>query len=261
MNDIGRRVKEQRERHGMSQQALAGILGVPRPAISEIENGSRRVSAEELVKLSRTFAVSVDYLLGLESRPEVILEKTPKERNKVTTGIRINVPQRNVEKFKEVFLYILNKVGAKPNIGETVIYKLLYFIDFDFYEKHEEQLIGATYQKNHYGPTPMEFHEIVERMTRDKEVMRVRGPYFQYQQKKYLPLRTPNLSKLTGPEIDVINKVLDRLSDMSAKQISEYSHKDVPWLTTENNEVIAYEAVFYRTPGYSVRGYDEDEVS
>ena len=54
--------------------------------------------------------------------------------------MRINVPQKNFQKFKEVLIYILNSVGAKPNIGETVIYKLLYFIDFDYYEKHEEQL-------------------------------------------------------------------------------------------------------------------------
>ena len=261
MNHIGQRVKELRERHDMSQQALADALGVSRPAVSEIESGSRKVAAEELVKLSRVFAVSVDYLLGLESKPEVVLETTPRGRKKTIPGVRINVPQKNVAKFKEVFLYILNKVGAKPNIGETVIYKLLYFIDFDFYEKYEEQLIGATYQKNHFGPTPLEFQEILEQMIRDKEVVRIQRPYFQFRQKKYLPLRTPRLTVLTGQEIELINDVLNRLSDMGAAQISDYSHKDVPWLTTENGEVIDYEAVFYRTSGYSVRGYDEDEIS
>jgi len=66
--------------------------------------------------------------------------------------MRIIISQANVKKFKEVFLYILEKVGARPNIGETALYKLLYFIDFDYYEKFEEQLIGAKYIKNHFGP-------------------------------------------------------------------------------------------------------------
>ncbi|QQS18171.1 hypothetical protein IPL68_06065 [Candidatus Saccharibacteria bacterium] len=44
-------------------------------------------------------------------------------------------PQTNPEKLREVLLYVLGKVGAKPNVGETVLYKLLYFIDFDYYEK------------------------------------------------------------------------------------------------------------------------------
>jgi len=30
----------------------------------------------------------------------------------------------------------------------TVLYKILYFIDFDYYEKYEEQLMGALYIKN-----------------------------------------------------------------------------------------------------------------
>ena len=82
------------------------------------------------------------------------------KKEKVEPQIRISDPQKNLEKFKEVFLYILNKVGSKPNIGETVIYKLLYFIDFNFYEKYEEQLIGAAYLKNRFGPTPVEFKKI-----------------------------------------------------------------------------------------------------
>lgn len=47
---------------------------------------------------------------------------------------------------------------------------------------------------------------------------------------------------------------------MNASQISEYAHNDVPWLVTKDQEVIQYEAVFYRTKLYSVREYSEDEI-
>lgn len=172
--------------------------------------------------------------------------------------IRISVPQKNLSKFKEVLLYVLNKVGSKPNIGETVLYKLLYFIDFDFYEKYEEQLVGASYIKNHYGPTPVEFKEIVNDME-DKDLVEVQNQYFQYPQRKYLPLRPPDLSLLKAHEVKVIDEILERLSDMNANQISEYSHGDVPWKTTDDGEIIDYESVFYRTVPYSVRKYSEDE--
>lgn len=257
MLNLGNRIKRLREQAGINQQKLAEMLGLTRPAISQIENGERKVSADELIKLSHIFGVSVDSLLNLEKEPEVILRKG-KKRKIVKPQIRINVPQRNLEKFKEVLLYILNKVGSKPNIGETVLYKLLYFIDFDYYERFEEQLIGATYIKNHYGPTPIEFKKIINQMIKNKDIVRVEGKYFDYPQTKYLPLRRPDLSQLKATEIEVIDDVLHRLSDMSASQISEYSHKDVPWLTTEDGKIIEYEAVFYRTPPYSVREYDED---
>lgn len=257
MSNIGLRIKELREKAGMSQQRLAELMGIKRPTISQIENGERKIYAEELIKLSEILGISVENLLNLEKSPEVILRES-KKREKTKSMIRINVPQKNLEKFKEVLLYILNKIGSKPNVGETVIYKLLYFIDFDFYEKYEEQLIGATYIKNRYGPTPIEFKKIVEKMSKDKEITKIESEYFQYPQTKYLPLRKADLSKLKANEMEVIDEVLKKLSDMSANQISEHSHNDVPWLTTDDGKTIEYESVFYRTSDYSVREYDED---
>jgi len=254
MAKIGEKIRELRTTRGISQQRLAELLGVSRPTISQIENGERKVSADELDNLAKIFNISVNSLLNKERELEVILEEKAKEKE-LQPSIRINVPQKNLEKFKEVLLYILNKVGSKPNIGETVLYKLLYFIDFDFYEKYEEQLIGATYIKNHYGPTPAEFEKVVRKMT-DKEIDRVKSSYFNFPQTKYLPLRKPDLTKLKASEIEVIDNVLNKLSDMNASQISDYSHNDVPWLTTEDGGIMEYESVFYRTAPYSVREYD-----
>lgn len=251
---IGVRIKELRSQKGISQQRLAELLDVSRPTISQMENGERKISAEELDCLAKIFNISVDSLLKRHEEPEVVLQKATRDR-RLQPGIRINVPQKSVEKLKEVLLYILNKVGSKPSVGETVIYKLLYFIDFDFYEKYEEQLVGATYIKNNYGPTPLEFQKLVEQMT-DRELVRVRSTYFSFPQTKYLPLRKPDLTKLRANEIEVIDSVLNRLSDMNASQISEYSHDDVPWLTAEDGGIIEYESAFYRVAPYSVREYE-----
>jgi transcriptional regulator with XRE-family HTH domain len=260
MASIGKTIKTLRENAGLTQEELARILGLTRPAVTEIEQGRRRVTSDELVRLSKALHASTDEILGLQAKPTVVLEGTQKQPLKVAGrhDIRISVPQKNAEKFKEVLLYVLSCVGAKPNVGETVLYKLLYFIDFDHYEKYEEQLVGATYQRNHYGPTPIEFGALVDAMIENKELVRIQKPYITFPQKKYLPLRDPDLSKMSARELDLINDVLGRLAHMGAKQISEYSHKDVPWLTTNEGEIISYEAVFYRTPEYSVRIGEED---
>ena len=260
MSAVGQRIRELRLSQDLSQEQVAEILGITRSAVSEIERGTRKVSGDEVVKLAKAWHVSTDYILGLAKQAEVHLETIEKEPEPV--GLRISVPQKNVEKFREVVLYLLEQVGARPNVGETVIYKLLYFIDFDYYEKYEEQLIGATYQKNHFGPTPLEFRQIVDTMIEEGELETHTRDYHGYPQKRYLPLREPNLAVLNGREIELIGEVIRRMSEMSATQISEYSHGDIPWLTAEDGEIIQYEAVFYRTPRYSVREYvDDDEVS
>jgi len=257
MDAIGKRIRKLRDLSGMPQQRLAELLGIKRTTLSQIENGERKIYAGELIKLSDIFGVSVDYLLDLEKGIEInVIEEMRK--NKKRPSLRINVPQENLHKFKEVLLYILNRIGSKANVGETVLYKLFYFIDFNFYERYEEQLIGATYIKNRYGPTPVEFRKITDKMIASKEIEKVKSEYYKYPQTKYLPLRKADLSILKAHEKETIDNVIDRFSDMTAKEISEFSHNDVPWITTENGESIEYESVFYRTKPYSVREYVED---
>ncbi|MCX6006300.1 MAG: Panacea domain-containing protein, partial [Chloroflexi bacterium] len=233
-----------------------------RVTLTQIERGERKVTADELATFCDALSIEADILLGRAAEPEVAVSKPGKVKEgrlSYGKGIRINVPEKNLEKFREVLLYILNKVGSKPNIGESVIYKLLYFIDFDFYERYEEQLIGATYIKNRYGPTPVEFRKIVEGML-GKDIIKVEDKYFQYPQTKYLPTREADLKKLCAHEVEVIDRVLEKLSGMNAAQVSEYSHNDVPWLTGEEGKAIEYESVFYRTPAYSVRQYGPEAV-
>jgi len=258
---LRRRLKDLRLNAGLSQREVASALGVSRSAYSQIETGERKICAEELFKLAEIFEVDVNDLMDLKKGVEVILEEKKETKEKIdkTPVMRISVPQKNFEKFKEVLLYILNKVGSKANVGETVIYKLLYFIDFDYYEKYEEQFIGASYIKNKYGPTPVEFAKLVKKMIKEGEIEKIDSDYYSYPQTKYLPRRKPDLKKLSAPEKDVIDEVLNRLSDMNAAQISEYSHGDIPWLTTEDEEPIDYELVFYRNPPYIVREYDIED--
>ena len=256
--NIGKRIKKLRESTNISQSNLAEVLGMNRVTISKIENGERKIYAEEIIKFSEYFNISSDVLLDLKEDIEVIIEKNT-TRQKLKKEIRISIPQKNMQKFKEVLLYVLNKIGSKPNIGESVLYKLLYFIDFNFYEKYEEQLIGATYIKNHYGPTPKEFIKIVKDME-GKDLIKVKDSYFKHPQTKYLSIRESDLTLLKAHEIKMIDSVLDKLSDMNATEISHYSHEDVPWLTTENGEIIEYESVFYRTKPYSMRTYIEENI-
>ncbi len=254
---VGQRIRRLREQAGLSQEQLAVKLELARPTITNIEADRRRLLAGELVGLADLFGVSSDVLLGLAVEPQVILQRESAEKS-AKGGMRISVPQENLAKFREVLLYILERVGARANVGETVIYKLLYFIDFDYYEKHEEQLIGATYIANKFGPTPVEFRKVVEKMEQDGDLVRVKNQHFQYQQRKYLPLRGPDTSVLNGQELELIDDVLRRLGDMNAGKISTWSHNDVPWLGTPSGEPIPYEAVFYRQQPYSQREDTED---
>ncbi len=257
--NLHKKIRLLRKRSGFSQKYIAGKLKMSRPTYIQIEIGKRELTISEARKLASIFGMQLENFLSSKETREtkVVLEKEKKNVADIK-NIRIIVPRANVEKFKEVLLYILGKVGAKPNIGETALYKLLYFIDFDFYEKFEEQLTGARYIKNHYGPTPVEFKEIIEEMEKKGEIEKIKSKYFSFDQKKYLPHRESNLNKLSAQEIKHIDEVLARLSNKNANELTEYSHSDIPWVVHKNGEIISYESVFYRDKDHSVRNYEDE---
>ncbi len=256
---IGEQIRELRVRDQLSQEDLARVLSIPRSAVSQIESGERAVSSDELRKCACHFEVTADYLLGMENPPEIILEHKSDTPSSVQE-IRISVPEAQLQKFKEVILYILEKCAGKPNIGQTALYKLLYFADFNFYEKYEEFLTGAQYRKLPYGPVPYEFQAIADEMIQQGELTIGQESFHNYPQKRFLPLRKSNLSLFGAHEKEVLDQVIDQLSDRNAKWLSDYSHEDIPWKATGDKDVIDYELVFYRTSPYSVRDYaDEGE--
>jgi transcriptional regulator with XRE-family HTH domain len=231
---------------GLSQTAVAEALGISRPTYIKIEKGEIQPTDTQKKILARILSVS----------EEILDTNILKQFSESEVEMR-DIPVENIEKFKQVLLYILSKVGSRPNIGQTVLYKLLYFIDFDYYEKYEKQLIGATYIKNTYGPTPISFAKIVRAMEREGLLVEVKSKYFDKDQTKYIPVSEADLSCLDGSELQHIDSEIERLAHCTATQLSDLSHKDTPWIVTKQKEPIEYEYVFYRSRETSVRIYEE----
>lgn len=253
--NMGNYFKKLLSENNISQKNLADIFGISRPTAVKIINGRKDMTISEVRKLAEVLGISVGEVMGEQKPKKIVLEKGVEKKEE--KGERISIPVENVEKFKNVLLYITQKIGALPNVGQTVLYKILYFCDFDYYEQFEEQLIGARYIRNHYGPTPVEFGVIVKDMVSDGLIEEVKTKYFNKEQTKYIPVVEPDLSVLSGQELNHIDEEIERLGSYTAKELSDFSHKDVPWIVTPEGKEIPYETVFYRTEATSVRDYDD----
>mgnify|MGYP001596100412 CR=1 FL=1 len=252
-------IQEQRKKRNLTQEFLASALKISRPTYMQIEQGKRDLTITEAKKLAEVFDISLEnFLAAKDMEPVVTIEVKSKMAKKAKQEMRVSVPQEKAKKFEQTLLYILAKIGGKPNIGQTVLYKLLYFIDFDYYEKFEEQLIGAKYIKNHYGPTPVMFAKIMGRMEKDGKVEKLKSKFYKHEQTKYLvnPNTPLDLSALSAQELSHIDWEIDRLGDLTATQISALSHLDTPWVAAQEREPLEYEHVFYRPEETSIREYD-----
>ncbi len=254
---IGQRITELRKIKGLSQEDLARSINVSRSSLAQIELGNRSVNILELQQLSMELGFSLDDFMSkdFEIRQEINGE------NEQSTNIieeRIAVPVLKVDKFKNVLLYILEKCAGKPNVGETILYKLLYFSDFNYYELYEEHLTGAKYRKLPYGPVPQKLNVIINQMIEGGTLKRVKTEYHGFPQTRYLPLEKADLKELKASETKILDRVIEQMSDWSAAAISNYSHKDLPWLASKEGEEINYELAFYRDAPFSVRNYGNE---
>ena len=61
--EFGQRIKEQRNKMGLTQEELALRLNISHVHMNKIERGKRGCSIDILLELSEVFGVSTDYLL------------------------------------------------------------------------------------------------------------------------------------------------------------------------------------------------------
>lgn len=235
-------IQNKRKDLGLSQSEVAKTLGISRPTYIKLEQGTTKLSDQQKAILANLFDVSDDTVI--KNLADTVLP---------SGDIRVKqVPKENVSKFEQVLLYVVSKVGSRPNIGQTAIYKLLYFIDFDYYEKKQEYLIGATYIKNTHGPSPVSFAKIARTLVRQGKLVEVNSKYFGFDQRKYLVTSEPEVSSLSAQELKHIDDELERLASKSARELSDLSHIDTPWRVAGERQVLNYRHVFYRPDETSV---------
>ena len=66
--DFGIRLKELRERRGLSQSEVADRLEVTRSTISGYERNTITPSLDQLVRLAVLYHSSLDYMMGMDNR-------------------------------------------------------------------------------------------------------------------------------------------------------------------------------------------------
>ena len=65
------RIRDLREDHDLKQRELAAYLNCSQRTYSNYELGQRDIPTDILIRLSRLYHVSVDYILGISDEPNI----------------------------------------------------------------------------------------------------------------------------------------------------------------------------------------------
>lgn len=153
----------------------------------------------------------------------------------------------NKKKYQNTILYLCQKLGGKIK-GKKKLAKLLYFVDFDFYEKYQKAITGDTYKALPMGPFPVELEEITTEMSKknllDVESVKEREGYLSTE--TYSCISDPDISLFNADELKMLNRIVIKYGHLNGKQLEELTHAEAPYIATKLKEKIPYELSFYR---------------
>lgn len=98
-NQLGKRVREERQKLNLTQERLAEKVEVSDAYIGQIERGERSLSLETLIKIARNLGVTVDYLLQdtveiddehfFQQMKQIMLARSTKEKQMVLDIVKL----------------------------------------------------------------------------------------------------------------------------------------------------------------------------
>lgn len=160
----------------------------------------------------------------------------------------------NNEKYRNAILFFASNV---PNVGRVKLNKLLYFLDFDHFEKYGEPVTGDTYQNNELGPVPMYVEQIISEMESEQQAEVVAEAVIDFVRYHLVPLIHYNSRIFKPSEMEILSAVSEKWGHHTAKELVIASHGEAPWLATRNGETIPYALAYYRGK-FEEPSYDEE---
>jgi hypothetical protein len=145
-------------------------------------------------------------------------------------------------KFKDLMLYVSEKMSDDPTFGETKLNKALFFCDFEAFRILGKPITGAEYQKNLYGPTARRYPIMRDDLLGTQQLKVERKLVIDHVQDVLSPDRVvANMSDFSDAERTIIDEVIAALRKYTNTEISDKSHeKAAGWRAMPMGETIPY---------------------
>ena len=213
---------ELRKKHNYSQEEVAKKLNITRQTYTKMESDEKSISINHLETLANLYGVPVEeFFYGVQ----------------------------NIEKFKQMYMYILSKFKA-TGIPKTKLAKLLYLSDFRHFYENLESMSGVLYYCKQYGPLADPFLELTDKLYEEGEIR------IDYLSKGANIISIKSVSY--NNKYDLLNKnekkeldeICELWKDINVQEIVNYTHHQKPWMECRENEVIPYSLILQEEPDH-----------
>lgn len=150
------------------------------------------------------------------------------------------------EKFKELVVYISRQCEDDLTFGAIKLNKILYYADFAAFRSLHRPITGACYQKLREGPAPREFLDVRRELVDSGDAAVEYRDYFTGQQHRLViaHARQPDLRRFSQDEIALVDSIIGFFHGKTAREVSDFSHREPGWILAEEREAIPYETAW-----------------
>lgn len=147
-------------------------------------------------------------------------------------------------KLKELILYVARRCELHEFFGTIKLNKILLYSDWNAYLQRGRGVTGVPYVKDQFGPVPQGIKTLVKKMESDKDAIVLTRvmPGDQKVQHRVVATREPNLDIFDPADVATVDEIIDWIRPMTARRISNLTHRCVGWKSAKYDDVIPYSA-------------------
>jgi hypothetical protein len=157
--------------------------------------------------------------------------------------------EEEAEKFRQMILYAIKCGATDKGIYKTKLAKEIYLADFIWFYENNYAMSDMIYIKRERGPVADAFFRIIEELEESGAVL--------CERKQLVPDNIDKISmsyslsnnvnikydKLSEQEKELIEQIGAAWKDRSAKDIINFTHRQLPYIICRDEEVIPYSLI------------------
>jgi len=132
-------------------------------------------------------------------------------------------------------------------LGKLKMMKLLYYLDFDFFEKYGRSVTGDEYLRFDNGPVPRMGEKMLKEMNgKEIKILRKKIGNGYNDQMLIEAMVDFDVNVFDKEELLMLGEIAAKWEKFTGSEIKNASHGEAPWIAAKPNEAIDYNLVYYR---------------
>ena len=148
-----------------------------------------------------------------------------------------------IRRLREMIMFISARSTYDRAYGVTKLNKLLWWSDTRAFGELGKPITGIPYVRLPQGPVPDGIEEVRERMQAEGLIAISPIDHYGRTIQRVVPLRRHDVSLFSGPEIAIVDSVIEENSKSNATGVSRRSHGRM-WEALKQGQRMPYESVF-----------------